>query len=330
MYLKATNLTKKYGSKVAVAGIDIEIIPGRILGLLGPNGAGKSTTIKMLSGQTAPSGGEIAVGFGSEKGGEGANEKDGKSYSALPPSLRKQIGVMPQELIIWEDMNIKENLEFTASLQGMRASDAKRRRDYLIEALHLERELKTLARNLSGGYKRRLNLAVSIIHEPKLVFLDEPTPGIDAQSRRFLMDFVQDMGSQEDQSIVLTDHYLDEAEKLSDYVVIIDQGKIVTEGTIPEIKHRHGDGNILSIDLASEHAGNSELVEKIKAKAKKKGMELTKSKSSLTTIVKDPVGSIQTAIAVLEESDAEALNISVKEPTLEDIFLLLTGKEIRE
>jgi ABC-2 type transport system ATP-binding protein len=316
MQIQAKNLVKRYGDKVAVSGIDLEITPGKILGLLGPNGAGKSTTIGMLTGQRNPTEGEIII--------------NGESYSSVPRKFQKKIGVMPQEVIIWDDLNIKENLEYTATLQGMRGKDSKKRVDYLIEALDMGREVKTLARDLSGGYKRRLNLAISIIHDPEMVFLDEPTPGIDAHSRRFLMDFIAEMGASKDRSVVLTDHYLDEAEKLSDYVVIIDRGQVIAEGTVPELKKRYGSGNLLYVYLDEELLADEQQSEQLEKELSRELGDVSRSKQSLTTLVEDPVKSIQTTIATLDKLKIEALNISVKEPTLEDIFLILTGRAVRE
>lgn len=316
MHIQAKNLKKSFGAKQAVKGISLDVTPGKILGLLGPNGAGKSTTIKMLSGQLAPDEGELII--------------DDKTYTEVPTKLRGKIGVMPQELIVWDDLNIRENLEFTAKLQGMKSNVAKKQVEYLIEALHLERELKTLARDLSGGYKRRLNLAISIIHKPSLVFLDEPTPGIDAQSRRFLMDFIAELGDSQNYSVVLTDHYLDEAEKLSDYVVIIDAGEVIAEGTVPQLKQQHGSGNLVVIDLDEESGKDREQVKALANKLSEHLESVQTKKQSITALAADPVKAIQASLDALNQFKLKAINVSIKEPSLEDIFLILTGKEIRE
>jgi len=315
MKLTAQGLSKSFGSKQAVNDLSLEITPGRVLGLLGPNGAGKSTTIKMLSGQIAPSAGTITI--------------DGEEYDRVPDDYRGKIGVMPQEVIIWDYLTIEENLLYTATLQKVDTKTARKRADYLIEALHLQKELHTLGRDLSGGYKRRLNLAISIIHDPTLLFLDEPTPGIDAQSRRFLMDYIQELADTKDYAIVLTDHYLDEAEKLSDYVVIIDDGGIVAEGTVPQLKKKHGNGSLLIVDL--EDSVSEEQLDKLE-KAYKSAFkhEIRRTNHTLATIADDPVAAMQQGISLLKQQNLSALNIAVKEPTLEDIFLLLTGREIRE
>lgn len=225
MNVQVENLTKLYGDKAAIKNISFNIKPGQILGLLGPNGAGKSTTIKILSGQTAPDSGKIFL--------------DGVEYSKIPNNLRGKIGVMPQEVIIWEELNVKENLLFTGRMHDIDKVILNKRVEELIESLNLQSELKTLAKHLSGGFKRRLNLALSIIHEPSLIFLDEPTPGIDPQNRRFLWEFINSLKNNKERSLVLTDHYLDEAEKLCDYVVIIDNGELIAEGTVNQLKEKY-------------------------------------------------------------------------------------------
>ncbi|MFW5719838.1 MAG: ATP-binding cassette domain-containing protein [Candidatus Dojkabacteria bacterium] len=316
MHIEAHQLTKTYGKRTLVNRVTINITPGKVLGLLGPNGAGKSTTIKMLTGQIRPSSGSISI--------------DNKEYSHFPESYRSNLGIVPQEIIIWEDLTLEENLRFSATLYKLTATQAQQRITQLIEDLKLQPERKTRAKNLSGGYKRRLNLAISIIHDPKVIVLDEPTPGIDAQSRNLLSEYIAHLVATGRYSVVLTDHYLDEAEKLSDYVVIIDEGSVVTEGTVPQLKQKHGNGNLLQIDLEPGQLESDKEQEKILKSFKQHFPDISFSKSSLVTIVPDTEGSLSQALAIVREQHVEVLNVSVKEPTLEDIFLLLTGKEVRE
>ncbi len=229
MHIFCKNLSKSFGNKKVVKNISLNILPGQILAFLGPNGAGKTTTIKMLTGSLKPSSGKIFV--------------DEKEYDHLPFFIKQKIGIMPQEIIIWDELNILENLQYSADIYKIPKKEAKIRIQDLIEDLKLEPELKTLAKNLSGGYKRRLNLAISIIHNPEVIFLDEPTPGIDAQSRILLTEYIQKLVKNDNHSIVLTDHYLEEAQKLADYIVIIDNGVIITEGNIKELRSKHTKDN---------------------------------------------------------------------------------------
>jgi ABC-2 type transport system ATP-binding protein len=313
MHISCKNLAKKFGGKIAVSDISIDIIPGKILGLIGPNGAGKSTTIKMLTGSIKPSSGNIII--------------DNKSYSHFPNELKPKLGIMPQEILVWDDLNILENLEYSASIFKLDKKDTKYRVDYLINSLKLTPELKTLARNLSGGYRRRLNLAISIIHNPEVIFLDEPTPGIDAQSRILLTEFIQSLVHTGDHAVVLTDHYLEEAEKLSDYVVIIDNGCVVAEGTVPELKSKYGKGNLLQIHL---DPNNIEDIDKISNIFKPQFEKFTILKETINIPVNDVSKNLKKAIEIIEKNSFKVLSINIKQPSLEDIFLILTGKSVRE
>lgn len=313
MQIKTENLTKKYGSRVVVSDLNLSIKPGQILGLLGPNGAGKSTAIKMLTGQTLPSSGKIIV--------------DGKSYNHIPKEIRNLIGVMPQEVIIWEDLTIEENLKFSATLQNMNSLEIKKQVEFIIEGLSLQKERHTLAKNLSGGYKRRVNLANSIIHNPSVVFLDEPTPGVDPQTRRFLWDFIKNLKTT-DRAVVLTDHYLEEAEKLSDYVVIIDDGQLIAEGTVSDLKHKYGEGSSIEVKFDIDVLENQ--IELIYKNLQPKYTKVSNLNNSISILDKDGIKVIKEVSAYLDSIDVNALTISLREPTLEDVFLILTGKNIRE
>lgn len=313
MHLSAKNLKKQFGTKIAVENISLDILPGKIIALLGPNGAGKSTTIKMLTGQLKPSSGEIII--------------DQKSYNHFPEKLRDNLGIMPQDIIIWDDLNIRENLEYSADLYKLDSQKKAARVANLISDLKLEPEIKTLAKNLSGGYKRRLNLAISVIHDPEIIFLDEPTPGIDAQSRILLTDYIQKLADTGKYSIVLTDHYLEEAEKLADYVIIIDHGQIVTAGTVAELKAKHGQGNLLQVHLNSKQEKS---FGQILAIFQDKFTDPKLTKETISVLVQNPSDSLEKAIQIIQSQDLQILNINIKEPTLEDIFLIITGKEVRE
>lgn len=312
MEIIAKNITKEFGNRKVVKGISLKLYPGRIVSLLGPNGAGKSTSIKMITGQLKPTTGNIEI--------------DGEEYKSFPMNKRNNLGIMPQEIIVYDDLNIKENLNFAASIYKIPISESKKRIDKLISELRLTPEINTLARNLSGGYKRRLNLAISIVHDPDTIFLDEPTPGIDAQSRNLLTEYVEYLANKENKSILLTDHYLDEAEKLSDFVSIIDSGEIITEGTVSELKNKHGNGNILEIYI-NEEIGNLNKYLKI---MQKDFPELQIRKEKLITLVEDTKQSLIKAMNAVQKENIPVINLSVKEPSLEDIFLLLTGKDVRE
>lgn len=313
MKIIAENLVKTYGNRKVVDDLSFEIRNGQILGLLGPNGAGKSTTIKMLSGQIKPNGGNIYL--------------DGVQMDNVPPSYRSKIGVMPQEVIIWDDLTVKENLEFTSHLFQLDKKQAKKKINALIEGLNLGKEINTIANKLSGGFKRRLNLALTLINDPSAVFLDEPTPGIDPQNRRFLWEYISSLKDQ-NRSVILTDHYLDEAEKLSDFVVIIDNGKVIASGTVRELQKKYGEGHFLIIHLEEENPKQNIL--KAQSRLNKEFGNCQATDELLNINVKDPVTALRFSIDILKEFSINYQDLQLKEPSLEDIFLLLTGKNIRE
>jgi ABC-2 type transport system ATP-binding protein len=313
MKIIAENLVKTYGNRKVVEDLSFEIRNGQILGLLGPNGAGKSTTIKMLSGQIKPNGGKIYL--------------DGVQMDSVPPSYRSKIGVMPQEVIIWDDLTVKENLEFTSHLFQLDKKQAKKKINALIEGLNLGKEINTIANKLSGGFKRRLNLALTLINDPSAVFLDEPTPGIDPQNRRFLWEYISSLKDQ-NRSVILTDHYLDEAEKLSDFVVIIDNGKVIASGTVRELQKKYGEGHFLIIHLEEDNSKQNIL--KAQSRLNKEFGNCQATDELLNINVKDPVTALRFSIDILKEFSINYQDLQLKEPSLEDIFLLLTGKNIRE
>lgn len=313
MKIIAENLVKTYGNRKVVDGLSFEIRNGQILGLLGPNGAGKSTTIKMLSGQIKPNGGKIYL--------------DGVEMDSVPASYRSKIGVMPQEVIIWDDLTVRENLDFTTHLFQLDKKQAKKKINSLIDGLNLGKEINTIANKLSGGFKRRLNLALTLINDPSAVFLDEPTPGIDPQNRRFLWEYISSLKDQ-NRSVILTDHYLDEAEKLSDFVVIIDNGKVIASGTVRELQKQYGDGHFLIIHL--EEGNIKQNILKAQTKLTKEFGNCQATEKLLNFNVKDPVTALRFSIDLLKEYNINYQDLQLKEPTLEDIFLLLTGKNIRE
>jgi ABC-2 type transport system ATP-binding protein len=246
---------------------------------------------------------------------------------SVPPSYRSKIGVMPQEVIIWDDLTVKENLEFTSHLFQLDKKQAKKKINALIEGLNLGKEINTIANKLSGGFKRRLNLALTLINDPSAVFLDEPTPGIDPQNRRFLWEYISSLKDQ-NRSVILTDHYLDEAEKLSDFVVIIDNGKVIASGTVRELQKKYGEGHFLIIHLEEDNSKQNIL--KAQSRLNKEFGNCQATDELLNINVKDPVTALRFSIDILKEFSINYQDLQLKEPSLEDIFLLLTGKNIRE
>lgn len=309
MHIQGTDLTKAFGDKTAVDSLNIEMRKGQTLGLLGPNGSGKSTTIKMLTSQLEPTSGVITY--------------DDKPITQMKNEINATIGIMPQEIIIWEHLSVIENLKFSATLFGLDKKRTKERTEFLLEKLHLSTEGNKLARNLSGGYKRRLHLAISIVHDPKVIFLDEPTPGIDPQSRRAMWDFLDELKQTGEYSILLTDHYLDEAEKACDYIIIMDDGKVVAEGTMKDLRKGHGEGKFITLDMIEPSKAFIDDISK-----QFKNAIFVDKKLSIPTL--EPEKDIPILLHEMNKFSIRFDDLAIKEPSLEDIFLVLTGKKVRE
>lgn len=312
MKITAKDLSKSYGDREVVSGVGLEVRPGQILALLGPNGAGKSTTIKILTGQIAPTKGDIEI--------------DGTAFREVPKEFRGKIGVMPQEVVVWEAMSTIENIKMAATFQGLSGKALQQSVDSLVKGLNLEPELHTLARNLSGGYKRRLNLAVSIVHDPSVVFLDEPSPGIDPQNRRFLWEYIRTL-KEAGKAVVLTDHYLEEAEALADYIVIVDEGKVIAQGTNQDLKEKYGNGSIVQLVL-EEVASPKDMKEFVKW-CEEEFEQVAVNEFEVSFLTQKGVDSLEKVMSKAKKYDLIVRDITLKQPTLEDIFLLLTGHEIR-
>jgi ABC-2 type transport system ATP-binding protein len=222
--IKASGLRKTYGERVAVDGVDLDLPPGKTFGLLGPNGAGKTTTIQMLVGTMAPDAGSIDVA------GQG---------SPTRPSVRKQIGVAPQALAVYPELTASENLAFFGGLYGLTGAALAERVRWCLDFAGLADRAKDRVSDFSGGMQRRLNMACALVHDPKVILFDEPTVGVDPQSRNHIFDSIDKLKQQE-RTILYTTHYMEEAARLCDRVAIMDRGKILDFDTVDGLIERHG------------------------------------------------------------------------------------------
>ena len=225
--IKATALTKRYKNLTAVDGLDLEIRRGELFSLLGVNGAGKTTAIKMLSGLTRPTSGDVLVG--------------GHSVTKEPGQVKRLIGVSPQETAVAPNLSVKENLELIGGIYGFSKEKTKTRIQELAEAFSLESVLPRKAGKLSGGWQRRVSIAMALISEPKILFLDEPTLGLDVLARHALWDTIRELKG--GVTIILTTHYMEEAEALSDRIGIMKNGRLLAVGTAEELKETAGTGD---------------------------------------------------------------------------------------
>jgi ABC-2 type transport system ATP-binding protein len=307
--IEAQDLKKSFNGIKAVDGISFKIRKGELFSLLGPNGAGKSTTIRMLTTVLKPSNGDARI----------------KDYSLIKEKnkIKPLIGVCPQENVVFEALTAEDNVEFVGRMHGMNPSEIKKRSKNLLEKMNIAGRKKP-AKSFSGGMKRRLNLIMSLIHQPQILFLDEPTAGLDPQARRLVWDFIKDLKNT-GMTIILTTHDMIEADALSDHIAIIDQGKIIAFGTLDELKSGSSNGNILEFSFSSTKA-------LIQAKNKLEQIMNVKKITEMQNnkLVISFAGGIETfKREILQQVDSfKALHF--REDSLEDIFLKLTGRGLRD
>lgn len=310
--LQAKNLVKKYGDLTAVDDVSFEIQEGEIFSLLGPNGAGKTTTISMLSTLLTPTSGDALI--------------DGSSILNDNMQVRKSIGIVPQEIALYDELTALENLEYWGKLYDLGGGELKKRIREVLEVIGLTDRAKDRVKTYSGGMKRRINIASGLLHKPKLLFMDEPTVGIDPQSRRMILDMVKEL-NQQGMAILYTTHYMEEAQELSDRVGIIDHGKLIAIGTQDELTQQIGETD--SIHLETDPTDN---LPSIAAKMEGFG-EISKvivETDGLTLITKDAERSLAPIITHAGQAGARIRSIEIIEPNLETVFLHLTGRALRD
>ena len=308
--IEVSDLRKSYGELVAVDGISFTAQPGQIFGLLGPNGAGKSTTIGCISGLLQPSGGQVRV----------------QSFDVVRAGVesRRQLGIVPQELALYEDLSATENLNFWGSAYGLRGSRLKERVASVLELTGLQDRASEPTRNFSGGMKRRLNFAAGIVHEPKVLLLDEPTVGVDPQSRVRLLDLVREQTAA-GTTVLYTTHYMEEAETLCDQLAIVDHGRIIAAGTLDELKGLLGENDVLRMTGLFDSNSST------RALADVEGVEVVQStETELRLSAQDAIHRLPAILTALQEAGAEVRDTTVTHPSLESLFIKLTGKELRE
>ena len=309
--IKTENLTKTYsGSSVkAVDNLNIEIMKGEIYGLLGPNGAGKTTTISMLSTRVAPSGGKAIVA----------------GYDIVKESLkvRKVIGVVPQDLTTDEDLSGYENLMMVASFYDVNKNKAKEKAEQLLKLVDLEEAAAKHVKTYSGGMRKRLELIVGLINEPEILFLDEPTLGLDVQTRSQMWKYIRDIQEKLDVTIILTSHYLDEIDALSSRVTIIDHGKVLVTGTSEELKAKlKGDIIMMTFKTQEEAERIKEYPNLVDAK--------DNGPKSVRLKVQDSDRELPSVIEFISKNQLSLTRMTVQKPSLDDVFLEYTGKGIRD
>ena len=307
--IEARRLTKRFDGLVAVDHIDLDVEEGEIFGFLGPNGAGKTTTIKMLTTLLKPSEGEAKI--------------CGYDVVKQPDLVRKSIGVVFQEPALDDQLTGRENLDFHARLYGLNRREREERIEEVLKLVGLEDRADELVKNYSGGMRRRLEIARGFIHHPRILFLDEPTLGLDVQTRRAIWSYIMEMNKREGITIFLTTHYLEEADNLSDRVAIIDRGKILAVDSPRRLKDMIGSDVITLRCLEPNRLKN--ILESVSwvRDVKCHGEELS-------IYVELGETKIPKIIRVAEEYGIRITSITLREPSLEDVYLNFTGKTIRE
>jgi ABC-2 type transport system ATP-binding protein len=303
-------LVKSYGALRAVDGVSFQVAKGELYGLLGPNGAGKTTTMSMLSGLLAPDEGRILF--------------DGVDLAAEPLRVKAQLGVVPQEPALYENLSARENLHFWGGLYGLSGAQLAQAVDRVLDSVGLKDRAKDPVKEYSGGMKRRINLALGLVHAPRAVLMDEPTVGIDPQARLNILDSVKRVAAG-GTTVIYTTHYLEEVESLCDRIAIMDHGKILAEGTLDELKSRVGGRDIVTVRGQFDPATVRRRLDALP------GVQITAAEPG--KIVLSVEGSGRGAVDLLGRvlSDGLAIEgISIQPPSLNTLFLNLTGRELRD
>ncbi|CAI8848567.1 MULTISPECIES: ABC transporter ATP-binding protein [Bacillus] len=309
--LVVDHITKSFGKKEVVKNVSFEVKKGETFGLLGPNGAGKSTTISMICGLIPYDGGDIKVG--------------GKSVKEYPLDAKRKIGIVPQDIALYPTLSAKENLIFWGKMYGLSGAIAKKRADEVLAYVGLQDRAKDKIETFSGGMKRRINIGAALMHEPELLIMDEPTVGIDPQSRNHILETVKGL-NEKGMTVIYTSHYMEEVEYLCERIAIVDHGKVIALGTKTELCNRLADGFMVKLQL---NRYNQELLQKIKDIPTVERIIIDEDTNTLDIGLKNGEA-VGTVVSEVVEKHVRILKLEVQEPNLEALFLQLTGRSLRD
>jgi len=312
--IETRNLSKRYpGGVLAVDGLSLRVWKGEVFGFLGPNGAGKTTSIKMMVGLLKPTSGEVLI--------------EGERIQTASKRVKKSIGVCPQDIVVWSRLTCMENLLVIADMYEVPRKVAVKRCEKLLDDLKLTDKKNVLTSSLSGGMKRRLNVAMALIHNPEIVVLDEPTAGLDPQSRLVVTEYIKGLKETKKLTVILTTHEMDIADQLSDRVAIIDHGKLLVLDTPENLKDRVGRGDIMEMALNDE-AKNESVREALESM---EGIEeVNETRGRIVVRALDAASKLPEIFTLLESMEAKVSNVSLRRNSLEDVFITLTGRGLRE
>lgn len=305
--LNVAGLKKRFGDLEAVKGVSFDVPKGICYGLLGPNGAGKTTTISIIVGTLEPDGGTVTV-LGKEVG---LNRYDAK----------RLIGYVPQEIAVYDELSANDNLRFFGSLYGLGGAELTAQRDYALEVTSLRDRASEPVKNFSGGMKRRLNIAVALLHRPELLILDEPTVGVDPQSRNAIFVTLKTLQS-EGMTLLYTTHYMEEVEKMCQRVAVMDHGEIVAEDSIAGLQRLVPAQNTVRVELETAPTRQILFPDGVRS--------YEVEGSTLTLEIEDINADLPTALAALKSQDLRFVTVETKQTSLEEVFLHLTGKSLRD
>ncbi len=307
--IETQRLTKRFGDILAVDRLSLAIHEGEVFGLLGPNGAGKSTTIHLLCGLLAPDDGGVTL--------------FGKTVRPGADVVKRSVGICPQDIVLWPKLTCLEQLEFTGKMYGLPRGQARRSGLALLSDLGLSEKARRLAGTLSGGMKRRLNLALALVHDPAVAILDEPEAGLDPQSRVMVREYIRAMAARK--TVLFTTHNMDEAERVCDRVAIIDHGTLLALDTPEHLKKTVGSGGVLEIDV-----DRAETADAVLADLARMGLKGVHVGRTLVIHGADVVSVLPAILERLKAGGAAAGEVKLRHNTLEDVFITLTGRRLRE
>ena len=327
------DLTKTFGGRngqplTAVKSVNLDIREGEIFGLLGPNGAGKTTTISMISGLLRPTEGDATIG--------------GFSITRAPLEAKRLLGVVPQEIALYPTLTARQNLEFFGRMYGLGGAELGKRVDEVLDFTDLRDRQNDRIDTFSGGMKRRVNIGVGLIHKPRLIYMDEPTVGIDPQNRRRILDTVLRLRQEMGMTVLYTSHMMEEVQYISDRVAIIDHGEIIALGTVGELIQKVGEEDRLVFNLGTQTPTDG-MLERFRSEVPGVTSALyerqteangdtpsTSGEGHITVLAKRGRRALPVLIQIANEADVDVLAVEVREPDLEAVFLHLTGRALRD
>ncbi|MDR6224844.1 ABC transporter ATP-binding protein [Desmospora profundinema] len=309
--LETEALTKVYKGKTAVEGVSLYLDRGESVGLLGPNGAGKSTTIAMMSTLIKPTSGDVKL--------------HGSSVVKEPGSVRQMLGVVPQEIALYEELTAYENLTFFGRIYGLKGKALESGIQDVLQLVGLKERQNEVVKTYSGGMKRRINIAAALLHQPEVIMMDEPTVGIDPQSRSYILEMVRQLNREKGLTVLYTSHYMEEVERLCDRVYIMDHGRVIAAGSKDELKSILSGEETIWIDLDRPYPDLTAELQSYEGI-----QQISETEKGLKLMVPRGKRLLGSVFQAAERHEVQILNVHVQTPTLEDVFLHLTGRKLRD